>query len=254
MTNTRLQNNQVNPESELTIGDLIKFIFKAKWFALVGIIFGAAIALSYLAIIPSVYESKITIQIKPSTYVNQINNSFISSEEILERLKFSQTYFQVIKVMNLSPKDESLFSVDESLKSAVTSKDGTFLTLTAKAGSVTSSEELVQNIANVTIVIISQLNAPRINHLKNVFKSNQQLIAIAHKNPRIDIASLITTNLTIEALLSSAEISSPTIVDGPISSSQPIAPKTKPILLLGALIGLGLGLLLFYIKDKFSKK
>ena len=77
---------------------------------------------------------------------------------------------------------------------------------------------------------------------------------MATKNPRIDIASLKSTNLTIEALLSSPEIYIPTIVDGPISSSQPITPKTKPILLLGALIGLGLGLLFFYIKDKFSKK
>jgi len=252
MTKIHLQNNQFNSESELTLGDLIHFFFKAKWFSLIGIVFGAAAALSYHAMTPIVYESKVTIQIQSQGLINGVPTFTIPSEELLERFKFSRTALEISNIMNITPKDESYLSIVESLKSAAINKSGTFLTLTIKANSPTIAEELAQKIASASIVFISQFNASRINYLENLLKINQKLIASGIY--KTDIAALYTVNLNIESLLSSTESLKPYIVDGPTFNSNNDSRKTIPILLLGALLGQGLGLLFFYLKDKFFKK
>lgn len=252
MTNIHSSYPQKNPESELTLGDVLAFLVNAKFFALAGIVIGALSAISYLAITPRVYESKVVIQIQPSGNSNSINLVTVTPEELLERLNFSHTTAQVAKILQLSPGDEEYQSINNSLKSAVIGKGGTFLTLTTKANSSNKAEELAQKIADATIVIIAQLNAPKIAYLEKLLDTNKQLIASG--NNKIDIASLRTENLALEALLGSPESLRPTIVDGPIFSNAPISPKTNPILLLGALLGLGLSLLLFQLKNIYFKK
>jgi len=252
MATIHLQNNQANSESELTLGEVIHFIFKAKWFALIGIFFGTVAAFCYLAITPSVYESKVTLQIQPTVYPFGPSQLLISSEEIIERFKFSKTAQEISLLMNLTSNDETYKITIESLKSATISKAGTFLTLSIKAGSPTSAEELAHKIANASSVYITKINAPRIIYLERLFNSNQKLIATG--NSKIDITALQSTNLAIESFLSSPEVFIPYIVDGPLFNSRKISPNTNSIFLLGALLGLGLWLLFFYFKENFSKK
>jgi LPS O-antigen subunit length determinant protein (WzzB/FepE family) len=250
--NTQSHHPQNNPENELTLGDVITFLIKAKWFAIVGMVIGALAAISYLAITPSVYQSKVIIQIQPSGNNNSINLVSVNTDELLERFSFSQTVAQVAQIAKVPKSDENYSRIREVLTSAIVGKGGTFLALTTKANSAGSAEELAQKIADATIVIINQLNAPKIAHLERLLETNKQLIASG--NSRVDIVSLHTSNLSLEALLGSPESLKPMIVDGPTLSNSPITPKSKPTLLLGALLGLGLGLLLFYLKKTFFKK
>jgi len=250
--NTQSHHPQNNPENELTLGDVITFLIKAKWFAIIGMVIGALAAISYLAITPSVYQSKVIIQIQPLAYSNSTNLVTVNPDELLERFSFSQTAVQIAQIAKISKSDENYSRIGEALTSAKIGKGGTFLTLTTEANSAGSAEALAQKIADATIVIINQLNAPKIAYLERLLDTNKQLIASG--NSRVDIASLRTGNLAVEALLASPEKLKPAIVDGPTLSNSPTSPKSKPTLLLGALLGLGLGLLLFYLKkDLFQK-
>lgn len=244
-------NNQTHLETELTIGDVITFITKAKWFAFAGIAIGAIAAVSYLAITPSIYESKIVIQIQPTSSNIAINQITISSDELLERLTFSQTADQIIGNMQPTPSDEAQSAIRDTLKLATTTKGGVFLNLIVKAHSSAIAQELAKQLGHGTTVFIINLNAPKIAYLEKLLNANKALLASG--NNRIDVAGLQTSTLGLEALLSSPESLRPKIVDGPSQSNAPSSPKSKPILLLGSLLGLILGLLLFYLKTKTSK-
>ena len=250
MTHIHLQNNKVNTEAELTLGDVINFIFNGKWFALVGIVFGAGAALSYLAMAPNVYESNVTIQIQPTNYFPGNNTVTISSEDLIERFKFSKTAQEISLLINLPSNDNSYLTLLETLRSAQISKAGTFLTLTIKTDSLTSSEELAQKITDASIDYIYQKHIFKLKYLERFYIKKQELISTLNSEVKI-VDSTITT-LSIEDFLSSPELLKPFIVDGP--SIKKIAPKKNSILLLGSLLGLGLGLLFFYLKNKFFKK
>lgn len=252
MANIHSSYPQENPGSELTLGDVLTFLVNAKFFALAGIVIGALAAISYLAITPHVYESKVVIQIQPSGNSNSINLVTVTPDELLERLNFSHTTAQIAKILQIPQRDEEYQRVNQSLKSAVIGKGGTFLTLTTKANSPDTAEKLAQKIADATIIFIAQLNAPKITYLEKLLDTNKQLIASG--NNKIDIASLRTSNLALEALLGSPESLKPIVVDGPTFSNSSISPKTNLILLLGTLLGLGLGLLLFHFKNNYLKK
>jgi uncharacterized protein involved in exopolysaccharide biosynthesis len=252
MNNTHASNTQTHLEPELTLGDVITFIVKAKWFALVGIAIGAIAAVGYLAITPSIYESKIVIQIQPTSSNIAINQITISSDELLERLMFSQTADQIIGNMQPTPSDEAQSAIRDALKLATTTKGGIFLNLIVKANSSATAQELAKQLGHGTTAIIINLNAPKIAYLEKLLNTNKALLASG--NSRIDVAGLQTSTLGLEALLSSPESLQPKIVDGPSRSNAPSSPKSKPILLLGALLGLILGLVLFYLKTNHSKK
>lgn len=250
--NTQSCYPQNNPENELTLGDVITFLIKAKWFVVLGMVIGVLTAISYLAFTPSVYQSKVIIQIQPLGNNNYINLVTTTPDELLERLSFSQTAAQIARIAKISDSDENYPRVVEALKSAVVGKGGVFLTLIVKANSAGSAEALAQKIADATIINISQLNAPRVAYLERLLDINKQLIATG--NSKLDIASLRTSILALETLLGSPESLKPSIVDGPTLSNSPVSPKSKPTLLLGALLGLLLGLLLFYLKKTFFQK
>jgi uncharacterized protein involved in exopolysaccharide biosynthesis len=241
-----------NPDPELTVGDVIAFAIKAKWFALVGVVIGVIVALSYLAITPSVYESKVVIQIQPSSSNVAINQITVGSDELLERLMFSQTADQIISIMQPTPNMDAQSNVRDALKLASTSKGGIFLNLTVKSSSAAGAQELAGQLGNGTIAVIKKLNAPKIAYLEKLLKSNKALLA--SNNTKIDTAGLQTSTLGLEALLSSPESLQPNIVDGPSLSNAPTSPKSKLILLLGSLLGMILGLLSFHFKQIYIKK
>jgi hypothetical protein len=250
MTTPYSNNTPVNPDPELTLGDVVTFVIKAKWFALAGIAIGIIVAIAYLTITPSIYESRIVIQIQPTSGNVALNQITISSDELLERLTFSQTANQVLQLMQPKPNAQAESVVRDTLKSASITKGGIFLHLTVKEHSPMAAEELGKELGNATIALISKLNAPKIAYLKKLLDSNKALLASGSQ--KVDIAGLQTSTLGLEALLGSPESLQPQLVDGPSFSASAVSPKSRPILLLGALLGLLTGLLWFYYKEKAS--
>ncbi|MBU3635945.1 hypothetical protein ICN35_10795 [Polynucleobacter sp. es-GGE-1] len=252
MTTPYSNNTPVNPDPELTLGDVVTFVIKAKWFALAGIAIGIIVAIAYLTITPSIYESRIVIQIQPSSSNVAINQITVSSDELLERLMFSQTADQIINIMQPTPNMDAQSNVRNALKLASISKGGVFLNLTVKSSSAAGAQELAGQLGNGTIAIIKKLNVPKIAYLEKLLNSNKALLA--SNNAKFDMVGLQTSTLGLEALLSSPESLQPNIVDGPSPPDTPTSPKSKPILLLGVLLGMILGLLLFHFKQIYIKK
>ena len=150
MASAHSSNNHGDLDSELTIGDVIAFVTKAKWFALTGMVIGVIATVGYLTTIPRVYERKMVIQIQPSGKNTIISLVTIKKDGLLERLKFSQTSAQV---SNESPEYQEIVN---SLVSAINREGGTFLKLTTKSKSPIAAQELSQKIAVALVVIIAQ--------------------------------------------------------------------------------------------------
>ena len=241
-------NTPVNPDPELTLGDVVTFVIKAKWFALAGIAIGIIVAIAYLTITPSIYESRIVIQIQPTSSNIALNQLTISSDELLERLTFSQTADQILQLMQPKPNAQAESAARDALKSVSITKGGVFLNLTVKEHSPVAAQELGKELGSATIALISKLNAPKIAYLKKLLDNNKALLASSSQ--KVDTAGLQTSTLGLEVLLSSPESLQPQIVDGPSFSASAVSPKSKPILLLGALLGLLTGLLWFYYKEQ----
>ena len=241
-------NTQLNSEPELILGDVIAFITKAKWFALAGIVIGTVIASIYLVIIPPVFQSSVTIQINNTNG----SNTFSNTTEFIESLALGKNFNELLSHIQPEPSNNIKATLHDAIKSGTISKTGNFLTLNVKTNSAVDSQELAVKLANGTITIIDQLHAPNVANLQKILTLKKALLASAN-NTR-DTFNLQLSILESEILLSSQSNSKSSIVDGPTISSSPISPKRKPILLLGALLGLALGLALFYLKDNFKNK
>lgn len=248
MTNTHSSHPQDNPESELTLGDVLAFVIKAKWFALAGIVIGAIVASTYLASIPAVYQSSITIQIQTSNGAN----TNVTPSELLERFTLSKAIAQVISLMKPSLSANNQSAAADSMKTATLSKAGNFMTFSIKSNSADEAQKLAAQIASGVIEYIDQLNEPKIAQLQKILDLKKSLLASANK--MTDTSNLLTSILELELTLSSQENLKSLIVDGPTVSDSPVSPKPKPALLLGILLGLALGLGLYYLKQAFAKK
>lgn len=247
MTNTHSSHPQDNPESELTLGDVLAFVIKAKWFALAGIVIGAVVASTYLASIPAVYQSSITIQIQTSNGAN----ANVTPSELLERFTLSKALAQVISLMKPAIRANDQTAVVDSMKTATLSKTGNFMTFSIKTNSADEAQKLATQIAIGVIAYIDLLNEPKITQLQKTLSLKKSLLASANKVT--DTSNLQASILELELTLSSQENLKPLIVDGPTVSDSPVSPKPKPALLLGILLGLALGLGLSYLKQAFAK-
>lgn len=236
---------QSNPNHELTLGDVIGFIAKAKWFGLTGIAIGVLVASLYLAYTPAVYQSSVTIQIQST---NGTNTTIIPAE-FLERLTLRKTIDQLTDQMQPAPSPSDRASLQDAIKSATLSKSGNLLTLNIKTNSADVTQKLASQLGSGIIALINQLNAPKIVQLQKVLTLKKSLLASSNK--MADTTNLQISILELELTLSSQENLKPIIVDGPSASETPITPKFKPTLLLGALLGLALGMALFYLKANF---
>jgi capsular polysaccharide biosynthesis protein len=248
MMSPNSSDTQSNPNHELTLGDVIGFIAKAKWFVLVGVVIGAVIASIYLAIIPPVYQSSITIQINNTNGANAVANT----TEFVESFPLDKNFNELLSLIQPEPSTSIKATLNDAIKSATISKTGNLLTFNVKTNSAVDSQELAAKLANGAITIIDQLRAPNIANLQKNLTLKKALLASA--NSTKDTFNLQLSIIELEILLSSQSNSKPSIVNGPTISSSPISPKRNPILLLGALLGLALGLALFYLKDNFKNK
>jgi uncharacterized protein involved in exopolysaccharide biosynthesis len=246
MNNTHASNTHSHPEPELTIGDVITFIVKAKWFALAGITIGSVVASIYLVITPAVYESSVTIQINTSNGANLPFNT----TEFLEDLAFGKAFSQLLSLMQPEPSASIKASLQNAIQSATVSKTGKIISFNVKTNSAIDSQELATKLANGTITIIDQSHALNVAKLQKILTLQKTLLASSDRTK--DTINLQLSILESEIQLNSQSNYKSLIVNGPTISSSSISPKPKPILLLGALLGLALGLALFYLKDYFK--
>ena len=241
-----------NSESEPTLKDLFIFIFSAKWFSLFGIIIGLLIAATYSFNIPNIYNSKVIVQIQPSfTYAKnfQIN---ASSDEIMERLLFDSTAEEIFTYIEPISKSTTPDSIRIILNSSTLSKGGTFLNLVVSSDSANTSQKLAGQIGNAIILLVTNLNQPRITYYEKIL--NQNKITISQNYGKMANFDFIALTNDLDLYLNTIKSTGPRIVDGPTLSNNPAAKKTSTILILGVFCGFILGLLLFYLKNIYLGK
>lgn len=237
-------NTPFSPDPDFTLEDVMAFVIKAKWFALAGIAIGIITASIFIAITPNIYESKIVIQIKPHLNFNNIIQ-VSNSDDLLERLTFSSADGEILQLMQLKLNAQAENEVRNAIKLASINKNGRYLKLTIKERSPMAAQELSKELGNAMIAFINQSNAPKISYYKKLFDMNKALLTSSSQ--KINLAELQALNLELESVLSAPELLQPKIAD---ISVTVVPKKNKPILLLGTLLGLLIGLLWFYYKER----
>jgi uncharacterized protein involved in exopolysaccharide biosynthesis len=249
-TNTPIACRQ---KPEITPVEVWNFLCEAKWFVLGGMILSPLIATIYLLFVPPIYLSKVTVQVTPSfkdpISGSLVANTVISSVDLVEQLSFDQTLSQITEIMNMPEGDPKIKLIDEALKTATSTKSGTFLNLFIKGNSPEKAEKLARELSHAIVIYIISVNQRNIIFLQKALSVNKAKLISGSK--QIELQNKI---LDLDIAIDSAKEYRPTIVNGPSLSPKPISPNKKSVILLALFLGAVTGCLAYYLKSLLLKK
>jgi len=251
MSDTTNTHRERHFDAEITLTDIWRFLYNARWFALGGIILGCLIAFAYITITPPVYKSMVTVEVFPDAK-NTLLVNFISSDDLVDRLGFDKSFHEITRSMKISEGSPQRFAIAEALASATPSKGGIFLNLSIKSDTPKNAQEVAQQLSEAIIALINKINMPRLAFLQKSLNANKSSLALNSSGPQK--AEALNRIVELEVAIDSAKEFGPAIVDGPSFSPKPISPNKKSAVLLAIFLGAIFGCLFYYLKELFISK